>query len=111
MNHFNVSLTCLYICTTSKTCVFNVDLENLNIEDVEREMETQQQLAEQESKADLDDCQKKEESEKDETVAMEELGLLPSVDGEMELLFDLLVTITGFPTLMMLCSTSDLEKY
>lgn len=58
-------------CMSDIGCSFS-DLENLQIEDVEREMETEKQIAEVESKDTAD--QQEEESE--------DFGMLPDVDGK-----------------------------
>lgn len=50
--------------------LFVLDMESLQIEDVEREMETEKQIAEVESK----------EAEQEEV--LEDYGMLPDADGE-----------------------------
>lgn len=53
--------------------LFVLDMESLQIEDVEREMETEKQIAEVESK---------EAEQQEQEEVLEDYGMLPDADGE-----------------------------
>lgn len=53
--------------------LFLLDMESLQIEDVEREMETEKQIAEVESK---------EAEQQEQEEVLEDYGMLPDADGE-----------------------------
>ena len=55
-----------------------LDMENLQIEDVEREMETEKQIAEVESK---------EAEQQEQEEVLQDYGMLPDADGKSQSLF------------------------
>ena len=58
-----------------------LDIENLQIEDVEREMETEKQIAEVESK---------EAEQQEQEEVLQDYGMLPDADGKSQSLFFML---------------------
>ena len=58
-----------------------LDMENLQIEDVEREMETEKQIAEVESK---------EAEQQEQEEVLQDYGMLPDADGKSQSLFFML---------------------
>lgn len=59
-------------------------MENLQIEDVEREMETEKQIAEVESK---------EAEQQEQEEVLQDYGMLPDADGKSQSLFFMLLML------------------